>query len=144
MADRPIWKLEYKDPAWEESREYMFDPQKLLTVSALRQIKGWYGTEIGRYLTFINAFAQGDPEAVVCALWLARRDAGEDGVPEPNKMPDFSVGDFFSEFIAADDDEDAEVDPTQPSTPAQTPALTETPTRSEPSTSVSSPVSAES
>ena len=139
--DRPLWHLQYQDPTWTEPREYVFDPQKLLTVSALRQIKEWYGIEIGRYLAFIQAFSQGDPEAALCALWLVRRAAGEVEVPEPNRMPDFSMGDFYHSFEAAGESEE-EADPLN--TGEEIPSSTETPTPSEPSTSASSPTSADS
>ena len=143
-VDRPLWKLQYQDPEWSEPRTYMFDPQKELTVSRLRQIKEWYGPEIGRYLAFIQAFAQGDPEAALAALWIVRMSAGEQGVPEPNQMPDFSMGDFYAEFIPAGEEPEAEQDPTQPSAPVPTTGSTETPTSSEPRTLVSSPQSADS
>ena len=138
--DRPLWHLKYRDPKWTEARKYGFDPQELLTVSALRQIKHWYGIEIGRYLAFIQAFSAGDPEAAVCALWLVRKAAGEPDVPEPNEMPDFSMGEFYDRFEAASSEEEA--DPL--STGEKIPTSTETPTPSEVSTSVSSPTSAAS
>ena len=138
--DRPLWHLKYQDPTWTEVREYVFDPQTLLTVDALRHIKQWYGIEIGRYLNFIQAFSQGDPEAAVCALWLVRRAAGEPDVPEPNRMPNVSMGDFYHSFEAAGGE--AEEDPLN--TGEKIPTSTEIPTSSEPSISDSSPTSADS
>lgn len=143
-VDRPLWKLKYQDPSWDEPRTYTFDPQKELTVGRLRQIKEWYGPEVGRYLAFIQAFAQGDPEAALAALWIVRTTAGESDVPEPDRMPDFSMGDFYAEFIPAGEEPEAEKDPTQPSAQAPTTESTETPTSSEQRTSVSSPQSADS
>ena len=140
--DRPLWKLKFQDPSWSEPRIYTFDPQTLLTVADLEKIQSWYGPEIGRYITFTNAFTQGDPGAARCALWLVRRAAGESGVPEPPQMPNFALGDFFHEFIPAGR-EDEEEDPTPAS--AQDPILesTETPASSDESISVSSPQSAD-
>jgi hypothetical protein len=112
-ADRPLWHLKF------DGKEYVFDPRELLTVSALRSIKGWYGVELGRYLAFIAAFAQGDPEAALCAIWLCRKAAGEDGVPEPNNMPDFRMGEFYDHFQAAGEDEDPPTKAEQP-TPVST------------------------
>jgi hypothetical protein len=141
-TDRPLWELSYQDPSWSEPRIYTFDPQKLLTVQDLVKIQDWYGPEIGRYLTFTAAFAQGDPNAALCALWLVRRAAGESEVPEPMRMAgNFSMGDFYSKFIPADTEMD-EKDPTQPSEPAPTPASAGTQPNSGASTSGSSPSSA--
>ena len=123
-SDKPLWHLKF------ENKDYIFDPE-LLTVSSLRQIKGWYGIELGRYLSFISAFAQGDPEAALCAIWLCRKAAGEENVPEPNNMPDFKMGEFYDHFQAAGVDEDNP--PTKGDQP--TPASTATRTRSEPDTS---------
>lgn len=133
MADRLQWKLTYNN------KEYLFDPKEMLTLSALRQIKQWYGTEIGRYMTFQGALLQQDPEAALCALWLARKAAGEQDVPEPNQMPDFSIGELFEKgFDTADEEKEKEARPT----PASTLDSTETPTSSGANGSDPSPTSA--
>lgn len=107
---------------------YPFNPQELLTVGALRQIKHWFGTEIGRYNAFVSALLQGDPEAALCAVWLARKAAGETNVPEPNELPDFQLASWIDlEESAVEEDEGK---PTQ-QTP-QTPDSTEIPTNSDP------------
>lgn len=121
MADRLQWKLTYN------GKEYIFDPKEMLTVSALRQIKQWYGAELGRYMTFQGALLQQDPEAALCALWLARKAAGEQDVPEPNQMDDFSIGELFEKGF---DTAEPKADPTPPAG-ASTPASTETQTSSE-------------
>jgi hypothetical protein len=123
MADRLQWKLTYGD------KEYIFDPKKMLTVSALTQIKEWYGIEIGRYMTFQGALLQQDPQAALCALWLARKAVGE-AVPErPDQMDDFRVGELFEKGF---DTATPEADPTAGATPAApTPDSTETPPSSE-------------
>jgi len=81
-----------------------------LTVGRLRQIKGWYGPELGRYMAFIGALRLLDPEAAVCALWVARTAAGEANVPEPNQMPDFPLKGFL------EDAEDEKIETTDPPT----------------------------
>lgn len=139
MASGPTWTLKYQDPTWDAPREYTFEPQKLLTLSALRQIKAWFGPDLGRYLAFIQQFAQGDPDAAVCALWLARKAAGEPEVPEPLRMPDFAMGEFYAGFEPGDEEEDA--DPLN-TAESPMPVSTATPTPSAPSTSDSSPTSA--
>jgi hypothetical protein len=131
MADRLQWRLTYN------GREYIFDPKEMLTVTALRQIKQWFGPELGRYMTFQGALLQQDPEAALCALWLARKAAGEQNVPEPNQMDDFSIGELFEKGYDTPS-ETKEPDPT----PARTPGSTETPTNSDPDGSEPSPTSA--
>lgn len=127
------WKLTF------EGKEYVFDAKRDLTVSALRQIKEWYGVELGRNMTFQAALLQQDPEAALCALWLARKAAGEENVPEPNRMPDFSVTELFEEGF--EETEGKEPDPTTEVPP--TPGSTETPTSSGTSGSDHSPTSAD-
>jgi hypothetical protein len=126
-SDKPRWHLQF------QGKEYVFDAS-LVTVSALRKFKAEFGLELGRYLSFISAFAQGDPEAALCGLWLARKAAGETNVPEPNDMPDFRMDEFYDFFQAA-----GEPDPTREGTDSkekdQTPASTGTPTSSAPATS---------
>ena len=125
------WRLSY------DGHEYTFDAERDITVSGLRKIKEWYGPELGRNLSFQNALLQQDPEAVLCAVWLARRAAGEANIPEPNQMDDAPMNDLI-QFIQPGDVEDE--NPTGGE--EQTPDSTETPTSSEPQTSDSSQPSA--
>jgi hypothetical protein len=104
---RPVWLLKFKD------REYRFDPQQQLTMGRLRQIKSWYGVELGRYLSFLQAFSQLDPDAVACAIWVCRKAEGESNVPEPTRMEDFALG----EALMAVESVGGDVDPTSPEEP---------------------------
>ncbi len=101
-----------------------------LTVERLRKIKEWYGPELGRYMTFIGSLRLLDPEAAVCAVWVARTAAGESNVPEPNQMPDFTLKGFLEDAPAQAEETDP---PTQPGAPI--PGSTETPTSSDADTS---------
>jgi hypothetical protein len=114
VSDRPLWHLKFED------KKYVFDPREHLTVGALRQIKHWYGAELGRYLSFISAFSQGDPEAALCALWLVRKAAGEENVPEPEQMPNFAMGDFYDFFQAAGSEDPTQAQAADPATPVST------------------------
>lgn len=125
MADAR-WQI--KVPVGGTEKVYTFDPGKQLTVGTLRQIKAWY-PELGRYMSFIAAFAQGDPEAALCAVWMVRKDAGETDVPEPNQMDDFPMGGFYHHFDPASDEEE------RPTEAVPTPDSTPTPTGSEENTS---------
>lgn len=116
-----------------EGREYPLDLTELLTLSNLRKIKQWYGLELGGMISFQEAFRLGDPDAVACAIWMARRAAGDENVPEPQNMPDFSIIGFFN---GLDEDVDAQAedgDTPDPTEATSTPGSTETQTPSEPS-----------
>jgi hypothetical protein len=104
--------------------EYVFDP-KMLTQSRLSQIKAWYGAEIGRYNNFIEAFFEGDPDAAKCAVWVARKAAGEPNPPEPMQMEDFSMAQWIKPGETAEVEDESEGKPTDP---PPTPDTTETPT----------------
>lgn len=80
-------------------REYEFWPEKDLTVSRLRLIESWF-PELDGYLTFIEAAAMGDPDALASVIWIARNKAGDTGVPEPRRerFPDFKVGEVMCSF----------------------------------------------
>jgi hypothetical protein len=116
--------------------EYVFAPE-MLTQSRLSQVKSWYGKELGRYNNFIEAFFEGDPDAAKCAVWVARKAAGEPSPPEPNQMEDFSLAQWIKPGETAVEEE-AEANPTE-----QPPTLdtTETPTNSSDDTSGKSPTS---
>jgi hypothetical protein len=130
------WRLTVSEGG--DEKDYVFVPKTDVTVSALRQIKAWF-PDIGRYIQFYSAFLEGDPDAALCALWIARKKAGETEVPEPNKLGDFAIGGFYEAI--GDEDEDEESDPTSgAATP--TPSSTRTPTSSESATSDRSPTSA--
>jgi hypothetical protein len=117
MAERLQWKLTYED------KEYIFDPRKMLTVSALIKIKEWYGPELGRNMTFQGALLQQDPQAALCAIWLALKARGE-AVPErPDQLPDFSVGELFEKGFDTPS-ETPEADPTAAPTPVSTESQT--------------------
>lgn len=98
-----------------------------LTAGALRQMKGWYGREYGAFMPFMQLLATGDVDAIACAMWLAKKKAGEK-VPADPSFIDFNVGDF--EALADDPDEDEEdeegdANPTE-SEPTPEPARTST------------------
>ena len=101
--------------------EYVFAPE-MLTQSRLSKVKEWYGSEIGRYNNFIEAFFEGDPDAAKCAVWVARKAAGEASPPEPRQMEDFSLAQWIK---PGDTAEVAEANPTKA---VSTPDTTETPT----------------
>lgn len=128
-------------------KRYVFEPETMLTLGVLRQIKAWYGNELGRYTNFIAAFSELDPEAILCALWICRKAAGEENVPEPNQMGDISLADCMDNEAAAEAITQAVKDadePTERPTKGDQliPASTETPTNSEGDTSASSQPSA--
>jgi hypothetical protein len=84
-------------------REYVFSPE-MLTQSRLSKIKEWFGPEIGRYNNFIAAFFEGDPDAAKCAVWVARKAAGEPSPPEPPQMEDFSLAQWIKPGETAEDE----------------------------------------
>lgn len=98
QVESPKWKFTIGD------KEYIFDVMRDLTASRARQIKSWYGPELGRVQRFIVAMVEGDPDAWAAAIWCARKAAGEKNVPEPRNMEDFSIFDLMSQ----DQDEDEE------------------------------------
>jgi hypothetical protein len=122
-----------------DEKKYPFN-MKMVTAGVLIHIKQWYGTELGRYNNFLEAFQQGDPDAAKCALWIARREAGEKEVPEPKNID----GSFpLILWLDVEDEpvEEGEEDPnpTGDTSPPQTPASTEIPTNSGEITDGSSP-----
>lgn len=123
-----------------KGNRYTFDLEKELTLGRLRQIKAWFGPQLGRYGTFFRALAEMDPEAMLCVYWLARLSAGEANVPEPNQMEDFSLADWDMETATPEEDPER---PTE-GEDAPTPGLTETPTTSDTDISGSSQPSATS
>ncbi len=144
MADsdlnaRVVWKLAFA------GNQYEFDPQRQLTLGRLRQIKQWYGPDLGRYLSFLRAFSELDPDAVACAIWICRRDAGEENVAEPNRMEDFSIGEALEGIDTVDSGGDPDGPPAEEGTAeaTSTPSSMETRTASGSSTSGSSPTSAD-
>jgi hypothetical protein len=112
-----------------QGNEYTFDLEKELTVGRLRQIKQWFGPQLGRYGTFFRALADMDPEAMLCVYWVARLSAGEQNVPEPNQIKDFSIADWDMEAKAVEPEEVPER-PTE-GEDAPTPDSMETPTNSD-------------
>jgi hypothetical protein len=103
--------------------EYVFSPE-MLTQSRLSKIKEWMGPEIGRYNNFIEAFFEGDPDAAKCAVWVARRAAGEPNPPEPNQMEDFSL----AQWIKPGETVEVETEAVPTEGESQTPDTTETQT----------------
>lgn len=104
MADQ-LWKLKV------DGKDYTLSASDL-TVGNLRHAKQWFGAPYGRYLPFIQMLIEGDCDAVACAIWMARRAAGE-RPPEPSAMGDFVVSDFFS-VASEEEDEEGEPNPTEP------------------------------
>jgi hypothetical protein len=107
--------------------EYVFSPE-MLTQSRLSKIKEWYGKELGRYNNFIEAFFEGDPDAAKCAVWVARKAAGEPNPPEPNQMEDFSLASWIKPGETVEAEEETEGNPTEGIDPPPTPDTTEIPT----------------
>lgn len=98
----PRWQFTYGD------KEYTFDVGRDLTMARLKQIKQWY-PNLGAVNHMVVGLVAGDPEAWSCAIWSARKSAGELDVPEPNRMKDFSVWDMIAdEEIDEDEDEQEE------------------------------------
>jgi hypothetical protein len=118
-------------------QEYTFKPE-MATVGALRQVKQWYGSELGRYNNFIAAFFEGDPDAAVCAVWMARKAAGESNPPEPSQMGDFALTSWIN-LTSEKDEEEVPTEGEVTSPPTQD--STETPTSSETDISGSSDMS---
>ena len=131
------WNLKY------DGRDYYYDPDKHLTVGRLRQIKQWF-PQLGTWNAFNQGFYQGDPDVLACIIWIVRNANDEKGVPEPNMIPDFSVGEFMDSFHDASvvEDEDPEGEPQPPAGGDQTPDSSGTSTSSETDISDSSLTSA--
>lgn len=121
-----------------EDQSYAFDVT-MVTVEALTHIKQWYGKELGRYNDFIEAFFAGDPDAAKCAIWTARRAAGETNVPEPKQMDGSFTLNQWLDTDGEPDAEDENPNPT-PATSPQTPASIETSESSGESTDGPSPL----
>jgi hypothetical protein len=118
-APAPLWKFKLDDGAEYElyAREF--------TVGILRHFKQWYGAAYGKYLVFIQLMFEGDCDAIACALWLAKRNAGEK--PKEPRLLDFSVSDFFTTQPADDEDDEVEESDVKESDPPQSEgALVET------------------
>jgi hypothetical protein len=120
-----------------DGNEYAFDV-KMLTPEALKHVKQWYGKELGRYNNFIEAFFEGDPDAAVCAIWIARRAAGETGVPEPMQMDGSFTLTQWLDTSGVDEEVEEDPNPTGATAPP-TPASTETSTSSGENTDGPSP-----
>ncbi len=132
MADAQLWKITYG------GKEYEFNPHAL-TLSQLRHVKAWY-PDLGTWTRFFAGFVSGDPDAFACAVWVCRKNEGEQNVPEPNRMDDVAVWESFDPIEAQEVAEDptaseAELQGTsaKPVTSGSKRASTETPTSSEPS-----------
>lgn len=108
-------------------KTYTFDAMRDLTASNVRHFKGWFGPDLGRVNPFVVALVQGDPDAWACAIWAARKAAGETNVPEPRNLPDFSVWELMADFEDAESEEEGEGSPeVQAPVPTQTPSGSET------------------
>lgn len=128
MAIDNLWQIRHGDT------EYDLLPADL-TVGRLRQMKQWFGSDYGKYLTFIQLVAQGDADACCCALWIVQTKAGEK--PKEPRFMDFAISEFFFSDLTPTDDE-SEENPT-PEASAVTvepkPSSPQTPPISEPSIS---------
>jgi hypothetical protein len=127
----PEWRLKVDD------KNYAFDV-KMVTVEALSHFKQWYGSELGRYNNFVEAFFEGDPDAAKCAIWLARRAAGETNVPEPRQMDGAFTLNQWLDTPEVQEDGVEDPNPTGATAPP-TPASTETQPHSGESTDGPSP-----
>lgn len=144
-ADKPVWHIKYN------GKDYTFCAQDQLGVTELRRFKQWF-PHLGTYLSFVGAVSEGDPDAACCVAWIVQRAANEE-VPEPDRITDIKPGTFYDKFepagfiwrgeklVEVEEGEVKEEDPTN-TAPNQTLASTAIPTKSEPSTSPSSPTSA--
>lgn len=119
----PEWRLKV------DEKTYTFDV-KMVTVEALTHVKQWYGKELGRYNSFIEAFFEGDPDAAKCAIWIARRAAGETNVPEPKQMDGSFTLNQWLDMSKIEDEVEEDPNPTGVTPLPQTPASTETSTGS--------------
>jgi hypothetical protein len=106
-------------------KSYPFDVQ-MVTVEALKHVKQWFGPELGRYNNFVSAFFDGDPDAALCAIWIARRAAGETDVPEPKQMN----GDFtLNQWLDTEEEPEVEdADSANPTGATPAPISESTPT----------------
>lgn len=100
----PRWEFDYGET------HYTLDVGRDLTMGRLVQIKHWY-PNLGTMSNMVAGLVQGDPEAWACAIWAARKSAGESEVTEPRRMKDFSVWDLMADDdLDEDEDETADVD----------------------------------
>ena len=77
--------------------ELTFDPTTDIGLVELRTIKKWYGP-LGTYTSLTMAAALGDPEALACIIWIARRKAGKPAT-DPARLANFSLGEFMGSFV---------------------------------------------
>lgn len=129
-----------KAPRWAftyESNDYVIDVGRDLTFSRMRHIKQWF-PQLGSINQVVIGLVNGDPEAWACAIWAARKAAGETDVPEPHRMKDFPIWDLMADDdVDGEDDEDGSgVDGERP-TSSQTTGSTKTSSISEPDISAS-------
>ena len=83
--DPPRWALRL------DGEEYDLDLDHDVSCSQLRQIGKWYGG-LGTYAGLYLNLLRGDPDAVACAVWLARSKHNVSPNPNPRDIEDFSVG----------------------------------------------------
>lgn len=96
-------RITYRDTALE------FDPAKDLTVQRLRQLKQVLGPDYGKFVTLMRLVAEGDVDALVGIIWVAKSANGEkldlrNFANSP--FENFSVGDV--QFALEDTPEEGE------------------------------------
>lgn len=77
-----------------------FNPERDLSVSTLRHIELWF-KDMDGYMPVSQRMALGDPDAIACLIWIAKRKNGE-SVREPRQSEDFAVGAFMDTGRDAD------------------------------------------
>lgn len=95
----PRWEFTYND------KHYVLDVGRDLTMSRLLHIKQWY-PNLGTMNRMVVGLIEGDPEAWACAIWAARKSAGETEVTEPKRMRDFSIWELMADEDLDDEDEE--------------------------------------
>ena len=80
-----------------QDKDYTYAPEHDIGISELRRIKNWYPS-LGDYTTFTAASALGDPEALLCVIWIGMKKAGVPRLTEPMRLPNFSVGKLMGSF----------------------------------------------
>jgi len=85
-ADNVLWRTKFKGKIIEIR-------ESDLEVGNLRQAEAWFGEGYGSFTGFIAKLVEWNVNAVACALWIAKRAAGEE-VGDPRSDIEFTFADF--------------------------------------------------
>lgn len=124
----PRWQFTYND------KDYTLDVGRDFTFARMRQVKSWF-PQLGSVNQMVIGLVNGDPEAWACAVWCARKSAGEADVQEPNRMRDFNLWELMADEDIDEGDEEQEGDGEERPTSSPTHDSTMTSTSSEGDTS---------